>query len=889
MHHRSRIPDVFILNPSMTQCYGVIHNPIEFNFTGRFSSASEITLKIPKRFYNLDTETWQDTIGYDSLTSGNVLFSTDDSTYLRVTGGVIGTKPYYGLVSPTSEQARSDDEMRYDVNSIIKEDDHQPGNPKTFKLQDEVELFDIGHRAGYTFYPMHSISDAEGSEGSMVNAQSLLNSPDGRQEIESKKWFTYVACSDYIPVHKGDVISLANSAKVSENSSTLPLLRPNERIKRGEWYVYFYSDKDPTTFKQRIAHQDVPGSRIGSHTGRFMVPNDGYVRFTQKLLPNQIGAGYVHDGVNYTYKYSYLFPDYNSIKIYSKERRCTAVRCPRNAEENITIQLFIITNTKEENDGINTYKTVTALSYEYSLGQYLLSTEGNTMPFYIPPDIIEIVNRGLWIYDVHNMKDRADTVVISRGEQHLEKGIMNYILDELPGWRIGVVTQELLTRYRTIPEVDDANIYNLLTDTIPKLYNCFIIFDSLHKTISALTLEDIYSRLEALRRDSKIFLTWHNALQEASKDNNDESNYTALRVHAGDDQYGVGLVNPTGNNIIYCFDKLLDKLDFTPEGSLLDDGTPCERTLKQAVSLWIQEYKNQLSSMADYQVKAQQLIVSNQKLIQLSSRRALVLGEYRSTADQINIYIKDRFANSADLVDKLIKDRPIPLDEFSNTLLNLMNQIEQRGMYWQLWSSDKSFWELTAQINGCKEAINSCTQAMRAIARKLVLSPNNHIEDSPKDANSLPLTRAERLALTPYIKMGSWTYADAAFSDTYSADDIKSTLSQVLEIAKDDLDNRLSADNYDFSVTTANVFEIDGFETVTPNLFLGGIVHINFEPGESATPILLEYSENYKDPDDFEFVFTTDPTRKPMQFRFADLYSTITQTSVSDNTFTFDT
>ena len=150
------------------------------------------------------------------------------------------------------------------------------------------------------------------------------------------------------------------------------------------------------------------------------------------------------------------------------------------------------------------------------------------------------------------------------------------------------------------------------------------------------------------------------------------------------------------------------------------------------------------------------------------------------------------------------------------------------------------------------------------------------------------LTPAEILALQPFIIEGDWTNENAVFSETYGADDIVDTLSDVMEQAATDFANIYANDNYDFETDMINWMAIPEMQNQAKRIKVGQTVNLCTETNKWVSPILLELYINHKDDSDFKMTFTTDYTRKPLQFRFADLYGTITQTSVTDNAFTFN-
>ena len=72
------------------------------------------------------------------------------------------------------------------------------------------------------------------------------------------------------------------------------------------------------------------------------------------------------------------------------------------------------------------------------------------------------------------------------------------------------------------------------------------------------------------------------------------------------------------------------------------------------------------------------------------------------------------------------------------------------------------------------------------------------------------------------------------------------------------------------------------------SLRVGQTLRLNTQDNKWVSPILLELHINYTDPDDFSMKFTTDYNRKISQYRYSDLYDSISRVSTSDRQFTFN-
>ena len=554
---------------------------------------------------------------------------------------------------------------------------------------------------------------------------------------------------------------------------------------------------------------------------------------------------------------------------------------------------FQIQSVDEQANGICRTKKVTALSYEYSLHSSTFSLSSATLPLYIPEAITGLVNGtrndgAVWIRD---KKDTSSTPL--RSVQRMERGVLNQILDHLPNWKIKYVSSKLMTSYRTLEDVDDVNIYSYLMDTLQSVYNCFIVFDNDDMTISAYTLSDINNM------KTPVCLTWDNSIQHFEKNNIDASYFTALRVKAGDSVYGVGLVNPTGNAMIYNFDRILNELNYT----IPNVQGEYKRTLKEAVISWKNEYDSKLKSTSSYQTTGKRLITLNMDVIKYESEMRTALANYRAKADVINTFLRDDRDKGllGDVSFALIQipDTPWTVQRIKSGMIysgenaDASKQFHNASLQNELASLADAYWKAKDSYDSACADFDSATATLKGIAKKLTMSyaqaykANGNNEYAFSNSTTL-LSAAEIKELSRYIVEGVWNYENASFSETYNGDDIYNTLSEILSEANFDLVNRLAIANFDFSVDTANILAIPGFKTACKGLYFGHQFGLNVSHTEYISPMLLEMHRNYKDENDFSFTFTTDMKRKPIQFRFADLYSTITQTSVTDSTFTFD-
>lgn len=859
------IPQLFLFNQNRRTCLGAITGYTELTEDIRFNACSEISFTLPREYYNPKTETMEINPMYDSIEKHKLLFFTDNTEYYTFPPRKVGDSNYYKYKSSLAQRS-SHSTLRFSQNPCLEH----------FTVQDETELFDVG--GSYSFQHFHRIGDSSYGNG---NVGGFVDYSNYHWGLNAASRNPFLAEEVFIPVSASDTIAYYTG----KNSNDYPYFK---------WRVATYTDCNASNFivesDANMWHIDSVGSQRINVSEK--LPSGGFIRvwLANSVGSHSEGSNYVSEGNQGSSGYSYNLgtgegfcywtpPVGGYFKIFSGERRCTSVDNVKDGNDNYVgdnltpkMRWFVIASVDEEDDGISCKKTVSAYSYEYTLSNTTFSLSEDTLPLYIPNAIINLVNSDNWIRDCINNST-------SRSRQFMRQGVLNELLSYLPNWTIGYVSSSLMTTYRALDSVDNIDVYSYLMDTIQSTYNCFIVFDNENMTISAYSLSDINNM------KTNMHLTWDNSIKKFSKTNMDSSYFTALRVIAGDDTYGVGLVNPTGNGMTYNFDRILPELNYTLAGA----GT-YERSLSDAVASWVAEYNDQYTSTLStkYQAKSKQLIEANMALIKAESALSTALSDYLVIRDEINTMMKSSSSRYSYLVPEIPESGDsIKSGDVSN-YYNATMQIELANAAYVYANAKSSL--TTAQSN-----FESAKTALRDIAKKLTmnysqaLAANNNNEYAYSSSTTL-LSAAEIKEIGKYIIEGSWNYENAAFSDTYSANDIYDMLHSVLSEAIYDLKNRLAIANFDFTIDSTNVLAIPEFDTACKSLRMGHQVFLHVGGSDGVlSPMLLAMHINYKDPTDFEFTFTTDVKRRPIQFRFADLYSTISQTSVTDKSFTFDT
>lgn len=936
MATRREIPEIFVFNQAGRTCYGAIKGYTALERDIRFGSCSEINMEIPKRFYNLDTYKWEDNPVYNKLVKHNLVYIADDTKYYS-----FPSRPLASSYSADGYQMND----RIDHHHLTQMTFSQNDGLQNYQLQNETELFTI---CPVTAYEWKNLSTIDVSDGSLNQKSDWANMfPFGACAD-----FIPVQPYDIISVRSrwdiGNEINLNQESQYADTNIkfryyNIHFYSTSEAASYLGTVTINVNQANPV---YRFSVNSLSSNNYADIKAG--MANGGYIRVSiqDNFNPNN------HADTNYSSYYkvetensvttttiAWSFPYAGFCEVYSGERRCTYIA---NGESDDPFEpllhWFVIDDVEEDVDGIMPIKKIKMYSYEYTLTRRTISLSDDILPLYVPEEIPLIINSNNWVIDRTVTDDQhfynPQYIRTINGAQYMKRGLLNMVLDELPDWSIGHISSKLMTRYRHFDDVDNADIYTFLMNDVAKAYQCYFVFDCDSKTISAYTQEDIMG-------NSNIVLNWDNAIKHLTVTHASINRVTALRVHTADDTYGLGLVNPFGGSVIYNFDNCLDQMDFVADSSMNDplkrnqvldenDQFVRFRTLREAIQELMafaaapetREFYHghispftggvKISSLADYKLYNKKFVNAHLDLVKAQSKYSETLAEYKSVADKINVFLKNAHPN--DYETYLISDHP---GQRLNRSISDYSPYYSKALYSELATAIDNYWDAWAEVHRGAGAVDAGKPTARVgaenqfwmyknlishVGQKLNMNYRRQQELIAKyPSGDIPvgddysvwdefsiLTPAEIKALQPFIIEGDWTNENAVFSETFGADDIVDTLADVMQQANNDFENIYSKDNYDFECDTVNWTAIEEMQPQAERIKVGQSVYLGTEPSKWVVPILLELHIDEKSDDAFKMTFTTDYNRKPLQFRFADLYGTITQTSVTDSTFTFD-
>lgn len=843
MNKINKIPEIVLYTPDRRKILCQINGVNNLSEDIRFGTASELSFKIPQKIYDTQLYEYIDNQCYDDIVEGSVLYLNDNNDYFNFMG--IKVRDDYA-VDISSKTGRPSNDMTFNMNNYLS----------GFKVKDEVELFDIGSDSGYNWRWGCYINDSNGS---------ILDKSDNLSAVyDGVSAYKHYACEDFIPVSTGDVVAMLSSNKFG-------------------YRIHYYREADSKTYlgvQEGMEEHYAKYLPIGRVEIKFPYDDDSEEQLTNGYIRVEL-FDLKHDGSSED-SYRGYSPKYGYIKVFSGQRYCISFNGSSKGQEDYTCgeKWWVVTSIEEINEGVIPYKNITAYSYEYTLSKKTFSLSKSTLPLYIPDKIVDVVRGNTWLRDYST--SGASVPIPYCSPQRMDRGLINQILDFIPTWNIGYISPNVCSKYRTFDDLDNVNLYSFLINDVQSAYQCYFIFDTDRKLIhiiSGTVDEDSLKGFVGgkLGCQSSSYLSWDNAIKQTNIHTTDSRCVTALRVHSADDKYGLGLINPVGNNVLYNFDSYLSYMDFIADKDK-------NRTLLAAVQSFLKEIENNRSTYNNY---ARKLVESNLEIVKLKTKVSEALTSYRSVADKINIYLADDYPNGYPSGVKYITDYPLATAELTSSDKPIHDYINyhSKNLYNELYEAANTYENVKKSYDNALKSYNQNYNKMKEISLKFSLNYKIVKDKESKGINTSILSSKEILALNDFIIEGDWTNENATFSDTYTSTDIINTLDSIYNEAISDFNSYISKHCYEFSVGTANILKINEFNI--EDMYLGYSVILETKSGICQYPVFMAMHIRYDDDTDFSLTFNTDYNTKPLKMKFTKLFSTINQTSVIESAWTF--
>lgn len=876
MNFKNKAPDLAVLSQNKKDALSMIVNPQEIDVEYIFGSFSKMTFKVRKYIYNENTQKWVINPCYEYLEKNNVVYTSEQSDIFKFKGHSILPNNFYDipLVQPNTRDSTNSG-LYFNITGL------------NFKLRDETLLYNIGCSNGYSF-EYYSYFD---NNGSFVDATNDKDGNGNRIHYQNE------AVKEFFPVKVGDIISMGckvgNNGWFNQNADDAFAYR-----------LIFYSEADVRT------KQYMTSWFLYNPVGRYRVKNGDFGSHSYEDMNHIQHYHYVTEGyfriecISYKSTQSLsISPATNYVYVISGERYCTEISLGTEQIIDYGIPYWIIKDTEEIGEGYNSVKTITTYSYESIIGSKNISVSEDTYPLYIPEQIVHIITEGTFYIDSVDGYNY-------QGNQRIKRGIINLILDELPDWEIGYVSNNLITKYRTINECDNTNIYSFLMNTIQELYKCYVIFNTNNNTINLISQEDIVSV------NSGVMIGWRNALKSLTITNVDEEFVTSMYVNAGDNQYGLGLVNPNGSNVIYNFDNIVDKMDYIVDDKHYvnlhdyyndEEDIAKPQTLKTLWKLYklrqsrilngteivnAISFKNAINNVIDYQIE----------LAKLQTKLSEVYTNYQNAATNVNLGLDWDNSSYPRIPEKPLTPTQLKTGDYAPITPSYAN-FSSETLYQKLYNAADIYNETLNNYNVLNH--NAIIAIYRIKDYNSILSldskvlqiqydyvSSGFIDDIVDERYRPVFTPKEAKELSKFIIQGVWTNDNIVFSEDYSRNDIINTLQPVYDEAVTDLANIYSKPVYEFSADVASLVFNKELSDMITNLYLGNSLYLISDNSKrlfkTIQPILLSFHIKYSDYTNSSITLSTDYRQKPWDIKFTKLFGMISQTSVDSPNFVAD-
>ncbi|MDF2700782.1 MAG: hypothetical protein K0Q49_2345, partial [Haloplasmataceae bacterium] len=390
-----------------------------------------------------------------------------------------------------------------------------------------------------------------------------------------------------------------------------------------------------------------------------------------------------------------------------------------------------------------------------------------------------------------------------------DKSLLHIIASET-GWSIAHVSNSLLSKYRTFSE-DTVQIYNFLTTTVSKSYECVFQFNVYDKSISAYKLDEIGSLTD-------IVLSKKNILKEWEKDDGTEVLTSKMKVLGGTDSttgnpIDIREVNPTGTNYLVNFSYFMD--NGLASQSLINAWNAYTAKYNSTVT-------NYITALNTYKTKVAELTTLNSQLTDLQSNQT-AQSTIMGTLVQSN---NNKVPNSSDTGYTLYQEA-----------LGLYN------------SYTSQIYLKKVEIITKESEITTAKNALSAISSTIDWSSN--------------FTQVQLSELNNFIFQNE-DYEDSTFviGESTSSEEAIEIKLELMQNAANEL-AKISHPQYTFTTTMSNLFSIrDDKDSIISysewrNKFqIGNLITIKFTDTYYLTVRLIQISINFNNIEEIECTFS---------------------------------
>ena len=558
--------------------------------------------------------------------------------------------------------------------------------------------------------------------------------------------------------------------------------------------------------------------------------------------------------------------------------------------EAVGIGQFTLVHPKETGNGVTRMKTCEANSLEYEFANKKITIPNGTYRFYF-------------------------------GGQN-ENTILGMILELMPSWSVGEVSEALYNKYRTFDETNE-NVYNFMKGSVQESFNCIFDFDTMNRTINV--------RSASETPDSKpVFLSTENLAKEIEVEENTEDVVTRLDVNGAE---GVDIrdVNPAGTNKIIMLDyymtmdnfsqALIDKynawktlcesrrstyynlsirytlavMQRTAEEAKLNDLknelTNLENVLSvtfQAVAQGIETQAAITQAKSNISAKELEITAENATISGINTQLGTLIGQIQSIQNECRF---DSYFTQAELIqlDRYIKDGEVSESSFVATTTSTYGKEGNGGELTSAsFSMSGATIEKTTETYSTLYDIRDGTITVGGVNATII---SGVVEK--KTANGF--------IATAYLHKGTYNEENipggcvsisgtySSFTDNAGNGAISATVTGYMYFTYDASEyeqrsiawelydygltvlSRMAQPSYTFSITCANFLALSDFEAFKNHITLGERAYVSLKDGKVIEPICIGVHFSYGDLKTMEMTFSDTFTATDSAFRLVDL------------------
>ena len=496
---------------------------------------------------------------------------------------------------------------------------------------------------------------------------------------------------------------------------------------------------------------------------------------------------------------------------------------------------WVISNTDVTSTGGVETKEVSCYSYEYMLSLRNVDLDAGTYQFY---DFM-----------------------------HPDDTLLGRVIRRTPSWTIGEVSDSLMSKHRTF-ELPETSVYSFLTSDVAEAYEAIFEFDTENRRINAYDTTDIV-------KETSIVFTWDNLMKSVTIAETDDTVTTALDVY-GSGTFNVNRVNPLGTPTIYRFDYFADQM------------TPA---LWNKVKLWQDAVDAEIMGTADDNYSS--LLLDKRGLyeqilgLNAESAELLAYAESGKNIQDINIPYSLSYSSQSGVTGFYSWINSQNQDTLKNLLLaatsyppvNLEAPPSGTSGYASM---------ITPEDGGIAQALINIYACNRCIEynNSLIAGLNAQLDaiDASMEAINGSLafdsyfTPEELLELDKFIFGNTYTNEYYVLSDIMTDAEVQDLAQELYQQGKTALE-RISQPNYNFDLESVNLLFIKEYMPFIEQFALGSIVNAEIREGVWVTPILLEVSFSYEEPDDFSLTWGNRFRLQSDEWTWAELNDQVTKTS----------